>query len=186
MSCSWPKTDDQGHIWMRADSPRERLDSFEKRRKFLAIHADHADWSECTPFTSFAKKPFNIEELASTHKEKDRGRQRLIVINPNVRIAKQLPFLKMKLEMMRYNIRDPYGRSYKYYDDHYITLWEVTPEEVVGRWDWENELEGNPRWHEQIVLPAFQEHDRASRAVTGFGGNVNSGVFRAAGFPGFL
>ncbi|KAJ5455615.1 uncharacterized protein N7458_003879 [Penicillium daleae] len=40
----------------------------------------------------------------------------------------------------------------------YLCLWEVTPDEVVGHWDWED-LVDDPDWFGNVVMPAFVEHN---------------------------
>ncbi|KAL4796945.1 hypothetical protein BDV19DRAFT_67687 [Aspergillus venezuelensis] len=179
MSGSKPRVNAQGRIYIQADSPREPLDTIEKRERSLTIYADHGDWSAPTPFTSFARYPSRIENLASKRDESKRGRKRLIAIDPNVRIAKGLPFLHMETEMLRYGVGDPYGRGYESYGDEYITLWEVTADEVVGCWDWEDD-----DWYKDVVLPAFRKHDGRFKALTGFG--MGADVLREVGIPGFL
>jgi hypothetical protein len=56
----------------------------------------------------------------------------LTVINPNTRIAGGLPILDMRAETHHYAVSDPYGRSYQYYMDHYLCVWEVTSPEIIG------------------------------------------------------
>lgn len=58
------------------------------------------------------------------------------MVNLNIRIDKGFPVLNMADEMRYYGVSDPYGRANKYYKNHYICLWEVTEEEVVGTWEW--------------------------------------------------
>nr|KMM71105.1 hypothetical protein CPAG_07412 [Coccidioides posadasii RMSCC 3488] len=42
--------------------------------------------------------------------------------------------------------------------DEYLCLWEITPEEVVQHWNWD-ELCENPRWYEDEIQPAFNQHN---------------------------
>lgn len=53
---------------------------------------------------------------------------------------------------------NPYGRGYSYYEDEYICLWEIIPDEVVNPWDWDNLIE-NVYWYEEEILPAFKKHN---------------------------
>lgn len=86
-----------------------------------------------------------------------RGTQTLTVINPNVRVTNRLPILDMAAEMSYYGVHNPYGKSY-YYKNHYLCLWEVAEAEVIGSWAWDD-LQKNANWYNEIVLPAFKEHD---------------------------
>lgn len=70
-----------------------------------------------------------------------------------------------------YEIPNPYGESNSYYTDHYICLWEVTDDETIGHWEWDD-LSQNDRWYEEIILPAFIEHDKRALASP-----LNEGVF---------
>lgn len=47
----------------------------------------------------------------------------------------------------------------RYYIDHYVCLWQVTEEEVVGQWPWKD-LVKNERWYEDIILPAYYQNKR--------------------------
>ncbi|KAL4797610.1 hypothetical protein BDV19DRAFT_387040 [Aspergillus venezuelensis] len=44
-------------------------------------------------------------------------------------------------------------------DGWYIYMEQIPREHIVGHWAW-NDLKDNERWYEEIVLPAFQEHDK--------------------------
>lgn len=82
----------------------------------------------------------------------------LTVVNPNVRLARGLPVIKMETEMRYYGVEDPYENDYTEYKGEYLCLWEVTPDEVVGHWDWED-LVDDPDWFGNVVMPAFVEHN---------------------------
>jgi hypothetical protein len=66
--------------------------------------------------------------------------------------------VEMESELKYYEVQDPYRRAYSYYKDEYLCLWEVTPIEVVGRWDWDVLVE-NDHWYEDEILTAFEEHN---------------------------
>ncbi|KAK0637992.1 hypothetical protein DIS24_g10263 [Lasiodiplodia hormozganensis] len=57
-----------------------------------------------------------------------------------------------------YEVQDPYGMSNQYYKDHFLCIWEVLEDEIVGHWEWED-LAANERWYEEIIMPAFKAHD---------------------------
>jgi hypothetical protein len=90
--------------------------------------------------------------------------QTLTVINPKVRVANRLPILDMAAEMSHYGVPNPYGRT-MYYRNHYLCLWEVTEPEVIGSWAWDD-LAKEANWYEEIILPAFKEHDLRLNRVT--------------------
>lgn len=139
---------------MMSRAPRERLDSWETRRKMLRLHADHSNrvW---TPFLSYTSSPSGIEQLGARRTYK-RGPQTLVAINPGKRRSLGLPLLNAKDEMNYYDVADPYGRNYEYYEDHYLCVRGVSGEEIVGIWPW-NDFKGNPMWYNEIVYPQFHE-----------------------------
>ncbi|KAF5858584.1 hypothetical protein ETB97_003977 [Aspergillus alliaceus] len=149
---------------MLARLPRERLDTSTARETFLATHANHGIW-EPTPFISFTQSPQELQDNVNWRKKK-RGSQTITVVNPYIRIDKGLPVLNMADEMRHYGVPDPYGRANEYYKNHYICLWEVTEEEVVGNWEWDDLLKTN-RWYEQVILLAFKEHNERYDARSG-------------------
>jgi mRNA deadenylase 3'-5' endonuclease subunit Ccr4 len=71
----------------------------------------------------------------------------------------------MDAEMSYYGVSDPYDESSRYYKNHLICLWEVTAEEVVGHWKWDDLLKIDC-WYEQVILPAFEEHNDKYRVST--------------------
>jgi hypothetical protein len=146
--------DEQGR--MQARDSRRRLHTRAVRVETLTWHANYQNWEHDTPFVSFASSQSRLTDFMNSRNWKVEST--LTVVNPNVRIARRLPMINMGAEMRHYNVLDPYDRDYAYYDDEYLHLWEVTPEEIVGHWDWD-ELSQNPEWYEEVVLPAFRRHD---------------------------
>ncbi|CAG8428025.1 unnamed protein product [Penicillium salamii] len=63
----------------------------------------------------------------------------------------------MESELRYYEVEDPYRKGYSYYKDQYLCLWEVTPDEVVGHWDWDDLIE-NVGWYDDEIVPALKEH----------------------------
>lgn len=88
-----------------------------------------------------------------------------MVMNPNVRKKNGL-ILNIDAKMRYYGVPDPYARSNEYYKNHSICLLEVTEEEDVGNWEWD-ELSNTDRWYEQVILPAFREHNEKYDASSG-------------------
>ncbi|KAI9774396.1 MAG: hypothetical protein M1840_004290 [Geoglossum simile] len=149
---------------MISRAPRQRLDTLESRKISLTTHVNHKDWTR-TPYISFTSSAAAVQELAG-RRSRRRGAQTLTALDPNFRIADGLPILDIAAEMDHYGIPDPYGRSNRYYRDHYLCLWEVTEREIIGHWQWDD-LVANKQWYYEIVLPAFREHGRktASRSA---------------------
>ena len=65
--------------------------------------------------------------------------------------------------MRYYGVLDPYNRSHEYYKSHCICLWEVTEDESVGNWEWDDLIKTD-NWYERIILPAFKEHNNRYNA----------------------
>ena len=154
---SGSQPDDYGRMNSRA--PDERLDTDHLRRNTLTTHINHKVWTP-TPYISFTSSREAIEGLAEWRKVK-RGPQTLTVINPSIRLRKGLPILDLAAEMMYYNVSNPYGQQDKYCVDHYICLWQVTKEEIIGHWNW-NELVESGDWYQKTVIPAFQRSNQTS------------------------
>lgn len=138
--------------FMMSRAPHQRLDNFESRKTSLTTHLDHKCWSP-TPYVSFTNSAAEVQVLADMRFEK-RGTQTLTVIDPDTRLRNGLPILDIPAEMDHYNIPNPYRESNKYYNGHYVCLWQVTEREVVGHWQW-NDLVTYKDWYQAIILPAF-------------------------------
>jgi hypothetical protein len=154
-----PILDETGR--MLSGDPRGRLDTKNARTSSLAEHSYSGTWP--TPFISFIAPKVALQELlalGTSFTTEIRGALKIVAINPNTRIAKGLPILNFKDEIDYYHVSGRYSESYT---DHYLCLWEVAGDEVIGQWDWD-ELAKNDRWYEDIIMPAFKEHDQ--RAVT--------------------
>ncbi|KAK4905603.1 hypothetical protein LTR49_025114 [Elasticomyces elasticus] len=57
--------------------------------------------------------------------------------------------------MAHYQVKVPYGKDY--WRNHFLCLWEVTPAEVVGIWDWDD-VRKSPNWYVDVVIPAINQH----------------------------
>lgn len=152
---SGSQPDDTNRMISRA--PRRRLDTFESRKNSLTVHVDHKIWRP-TPYISFTTSKEAAQLLAESRSERRRCQQTLTVVNPNVRIKKGLPILDISAEMDYYEVQDPYGMSNQYYKDHFLCIWEVLEDEIVGHWKWKD-LDENPQWYEEIIMPAFKAHE---------------------------
>lgn len=139
-----------------------RLDDREMRIMTLKTHVDHGNWED-TPYISFSNCPQTIEELANWRStRRGRGPQRIVVIDPRTRIELGLPVLHCGAEMDHYQVKAPYGRDY--WQNHYLCLWEVTPAEVVGIWEWDD-LQRSTNWYDNVIMPAVSRHRDSERAV---------------------
>lgn len=152
---------------MKSRAERERLDTIKSRMDSLTIHIDHKVWIP-TPYISFTTSPSKIEDLANLRAQRTyRGPHTLTVVDPNTRIRNGLPVLHVADEMKHYGIADPYGKLNEYYEDHYVCLWEVTKEEIVGHWQW-NDLIAHENWYQEIIMPAFRQDDRKAVGMDSF------------------
>ncbi|KAF1966035.1 hypothetical protein BU23DRAFT_560605 [Bimuria novae-zelandiae CBS 107.79] len=138
---------------MLSRSPTRPLDTEQARRDTLAVHLNNGIWTP-TPYISFSKSASAIEDLAKFRISKGREVQNLTVINPAARYRNGLPILDVAAEMEHYCIPDPYGKGGKYYINHYVCLWEVTEEEIVGHYKWA-ELAKTTHWYNEVIIPAF-------------------------------
>lgn len=146
---------------MMSREPEMRLDNNDSRKRTLAKHLDHKDWTP-GPFISFTTSPAAIEDLVRIRRH--RGDQTLTVVDPDSRRRNFLPILDVAAEMGYYQIQDPYRNSNAYYVNHYVCLWQVTKAEIVGHWEW-NKLENNKNWYREIILPAVERFRAEASAV---------------------
>jgi hypothetical protein len=123
--------------------PDQPLNTEQARKNSLATHLNHKLWQP-TPYISFTRSASAIEDLAAWRSVK-RGDQTLTTINPATRLRIGLPILDVVKEMDHYDIPDPYDKGSKYYINHYVCLWEVTEEEIIGHYDWQ-ELSKTTNW----------------------------------------
>ena len=138
---------------MMSRAPDQFLNTYESRKTSLTTHLYHRDW-EPTPYISFTSSAAKIQELAELRFKK-RGDQILTMIDPDVRLKNGLPVLIVAEEMDHYYMFDPYRKAHKFHKDHYVCLWQVTANEVVGHWRW-NDLIPHKNWYQTLVLPAFR------------------------------
>lgn len=149
---------------MLAREPRLPLETRKVRRELLASHLNNRKWGTSTPFISFQISSDAVAELARWRfVERQRGMQTLVVIDPDTRARLGYPTLDVAAEMNYYNIRNPYAANYN--RGHYVCLWEVTPEEVVGQWDWAD-LSVNSDWYEDTIMPAYRQFRERKRSTT--------------------
>jgi hypothetical protein len=150
MSGSQPDEDND----MMSRSPNQPLDTEKARKDSLAIHLDHKKWTP-TPYISFTTSASAIEDLATFRMSRRQSSQTLTVIDPAVRLRSGLPILDVAAEMEYYCIPDPYSRGGKYYTDHYVCLWMVTEEEIVGHYEWED-LAKTTNWYDEVIIPELR------------------------------
>jgi hypothetical protein len=153
---------------LRSRAPYQRLDTYDLRKASLSIHVDYRDWRP-TPYISFTSSPSTAQKIADMRVQ-PRGPHTLTVVDPDARVKKGLPILDIATEMKSYEIPDPYQKGGQYYNDHYLCLWQVSGNELVGEWQWD-ELIRHRNWYEDIVMPAFRQH--REEAVRDFLQNEN-------------
>jgi hypothetical protein len=146
---------------MRSRAHRATLRTAAERKNALTIHLNHANWT-ATPFLSFSSSPSAIWEIAEFRRQPERGRgaQTITVINPDARTHAGLPTISVAQAMKDYRVDFPAHYWKKTYDkDYHLCLWEVSREEIVGHYEWDT-LRNNPDWYQEIILPAYQDHER--------------------------
>lgn len=161
ISGSQPQPDEDNRMLARAADMK--LPDSETRKTTLGKHLNHREWSSPSPYISFTSSATDVEELARW-RTRTRGEQTITAINPNIRARNGLPVLNTKAEMSHYEIEDPYNGRTGDYSDHYVCLWQVTKAEIIGHWKW-SELENNPAWYEDIVLPAYDQNEYRRQAL---------------------
>lgn len=150
---------------MLARAPRMRLDTEEDRRNALSAHADH-ERRESTPFISFISCPKAAQELAEKRSSKGgRMSQMLVVVDPRTRLKLGLSILSCRDEMHFYGVRPPGRYMAGHWRDHYLCLWEVTPEEVVGIWRWD-ELRRDRDWYQRVLAALEQRQQNREQTKT--------------------
>lgn len=143
---------------MRATGDRERLDTRESRMNILANHVNKKIGYP-TPIISFTISAIEVQDFAHARLwEKGRGSPIVTVINPNTRLKKGLPTLRLLDEMTAYGVPPPPWKKSEFYKHQYICLWEITKEEIVGHWKWED-LGRHFTWYQHIIMNAFRQHD---------------------------
>lgn len=147
-----------------SNRPQGHLHSFRARQTALSIQvSDHGAYgTPASPFIAFQGNPSELGFIAA-YWNRSATDKYLTVINPNVRAANRLPTLNLLEEMKYYRASRPSARpSDAWYGEQYLCLWQVGWDEVVGTWMW-NYLCDDENWYENIVYPAFLEHDRVAR-----------------------
>jgi hypothetical protein len=140
---------------LESRAPHERLDTYVSRKNSLTIHINHKDWRP-TPYISFTTLPVAVQEIAEMRRRR-RGPQTLMVVDPDARVGRGLPILDVAAEMRHYEIEDPYGKGSQYYKHHYVCPWQVSREEVMGEWQWDD-LVTQKKWYQDIIMPTFRQH----------------------------
>jgi hypothetical protein len=135
-----------------------RLDTYEIRKETLQSHL-YPTIKKATPYISFSSCA-GFVDLDMKRREKDGKHQRLTLIDPQTRLRLQLPILKFVDEFKHYKLYNPSRADVT--TGHWMCLWEVTPEEVVWTWNWD-ELKDNPEWYWDVVEPALRTFQATGR-----------------------
>ncbi|KAM0561025.1 hypothetical protein ACHAPJ_003525 [Fusarium lateritium] len=93
-----------------------------------------------------------------------RGRrnQTIAVVDPAVRLEAGWPVVCFGKEIGHYVIKVPYRITDEELNNHYICLWRVMSNEIVGHWNWDD-LSPNPNWYRDTILPAFRKFRKQRR-----------------------
>lgn len=154
------------------------LNTYEERREWLGRHADWGN-RRATPFISFSKDLFDMNDTWIKTFERRQKRKnilentKLTIINTRVRMAKGKPIMRMKTELLHYEVTDKCGYlkgSSSMFEHEYIIPFSVTPEEIVATYSYPKVLkwmqdrgttfEG---WYKEVAMPAWEEHERIRR-----------------------
>ncbi|GKU04059.1 hypothetical protein FLAG1_06552 [Fusarium langsethiae] len=157
---SGSQPDKSGDMYARA--PNMPLSTSQAQRSTLQTQIRNYEW-KATPYISFASSPEALENFANFRRTRPyRGNQTIVVIDPVVRLEAHRPVINYGDEIRYYNIKVPYNLSQEELDSHYICLWKVKADEVVGHWSWD-ELSSNPNWCEDVILPALRSFREGGR-----------------------
>ncbi|KAM0355995.1 hypothetical protein ACHAPU_000387 [Fusarium lateritium] len=137
------------------------LRTFRSRRSSLQTHITYNSWGNNTPYISFTSSSLALEDMVNSRMYKShRGKQTITVIDPTVRLAAGWPVVCFGDESRYYDVKIPYTNiSREELDNHYICLWRVEAEEIVGHWDWD-ELSRDPDWYHSVIVPELIEFRR--------------------------
>ena len=141
----------------------------------------HIDWRnrEKTAFISASSSLKDIENNLVPHMQVRQAKRRimeftrLMIINVNAILAKGKPIMRMKDELIHYEVKDKSGNlrytkrwGESFYEHGYIIPFSITADAIVGEWRWsdvkswmhENGTFAN--WIERIGTVAYEEHEK--------------------------
>jgi hypothetical protein len=153
---------------------------------------NHLDWRnrEPTVFISTTDdaadfRSDRIDHMLKRDAKSSECSVKLIFINGNARHAEGWLTLKATKAMQQYNVGTPGNRMAEWYLHEYILLFRVPPSQIVATYCWPvvvKYMSDNKcsylDWHNQVVVPAFKEHEAArneGRSVRGKAGCVCCG-----------
>ncbi|RDW93806.1 uncharacterized protein DSM5745_01128 [Aspergillus mulundensis] len=96
----------------------------------------------------------------------ENARRVVSVINPNVSREMRRHVLDVEAQARHYNLDGKATRKHDVYAKYrgwYFYEENVTPDEIVGHWKWDD-LAKNECWYEDVIMPAFKKHDEEYRA----------------------
>ncbi|KAL4911008.1 hypothetical protein BDW74DRAFT_4882 [Aspergillus multicolor] len=97
---------------------------------------------------------------------KKNRRQMVTAVNPNVSRETGRHVLDVEAQARHYDLDGkPKGKdgAYTKYRGWYLYEDNIMPDELVGRWMWDD-LVKNERWYEDVIMPAFKEHNEKFQA----------------------
>ncbi|KAE9364637.1 hypothetical protein N431DRAFT_355542 [Stipitochalara longipes BDJ] len=152
------------------------LDTSARRKLALTRHSDWGNRFK-TPFISTSS---SLDEIAKERVPHFQLRQinkgikdntKLTLFNTRARRALGKSVLRMKDELLYYNVRTKYGTPRysvgSFFENEYLLPFSAGPDEIIGTWawhqveDWCNKNKsGFYGWFEQVGVSAFKEHER--------------------------
>jgi hypothetical protein len=152
------------------------LDTFARRKLGLTRHSDWGNRFK-TPFISTSSSLEEIAEHRVPHFQNRQSKKgikentKLTLFNTRARRALGKPVLRMKDELLHYDVRTKYGdlRLYEssFYENEYLLPFSAGPDEIIGTWAWhqvEDWIEKNGSnfqgWFKSVGRAAFDRHEK--------------------------
>jgi hypothetical protein len=155
------------------------LDTFEGRAKLINNHVNFQEGepsifvSATSSVSNFAKNRIPYFVTRDKRVREDIGSARstvmIHIINGSARLDSGWPVLRMSEQIIRYKT---FLLPNSVFAPEYILPFRVSPEQIVGSWKWSeivNYMEEHEctyvQWHNDVVLPAFEEHEKTREKV---------------------
>ena len=141
----------------------------------------HIDWRnrEKTAFISASSSSKDIENCLVPHMQKRQAKRRIMeytrlaIINVNAILAKGKPIMRMKDELIHYEVKDKAGNlrytnrwGESFYEHGYIVPFSITADAIVREWRWSevkswiHENGTFAKWIERVGTIAYEEHEK--------------------------
>ncbi|CZT50816.1 uncharacterized protein RSE6_11872 [Rhynchosporium secalis] len=132
-------------VGFRSGSSTDHLDTAARRKLALKRHSDWGNRHK-TPFISFS---ISLVEIGETRVPWFQNRQKragilentkLTIINARARLAAGKPIIRMKTELLHYEVMSKGGNlrceDSCFYENEFLAPFSVSPAEIVGTWAW--------------------------------------------------